>query len=1228
MNTSQFVGQVKQKTIPPEPPPTSPLKLYNMYTELNHIESSVPPITLPATLNSQPAKILLDSGSSGNFIARKFVNKYKLKTEPTKETYSVKLADGRKHPTNELVADAKLGMNEYKSKEDLIVLPLDNYDSILGMPWLEKVNPHIDWKSKTIEVAVDTLKENQKKITIKSDQEKTVQKQNNEISYNINDAHYNHDDKITNEQSSTEQPTVKNEIQQERKLLLSALKFKREVLRNKSEVYLGMLRLTEDPKQQNTHQLMVTEQTSEYIESTETKELIEEYIDLFPKDLPTGLPPRRWIEHRIDLEIGAKPVSKGVYRMSTLELDELKKQLDKLLESGFIRPSESPWGSPILFTPKKDGGFRLCIDYRALNAMTTKNTYPLPHLDDLFNQTQGSTYFSKIDLHSGYHQIRMRDSDIEKTAFRTRYGLFEFLVLPFGLTNAPATFMHLMNNTFKPLLDKSVIVFLDDILIYSKTKSDHVKHVKEVLDILRREKLYCKRSKCQFFQKKIEFLGHTLSEQGKGMQEDKVSAIMNWPTPTTADEVASFVGLCGWYQEFIDGFSRICAPLNRLKQKEVKFEWTAVEQNALEELKSAITNAPVLILPDPKLPYVVMTDASGIAIGASLNQDHGNGLQPIAFLSKKLLPAETRYPVHEQELLAVIQALKKWRHHLHGSATPITVQTDNKSIIYLLTQPNLSNRQRRWMETISEYKLKFEYKKGSTNVVADALSRRCDHNEKSTEQELTVNTIMSYLTMNSLISDLKEAYQLDAECVKILQGSCPPDYEIKNGIIYRKSKIVIPDDKTKNMKTRIIHEAHDVPTSGHLGIMKTMEKLERKFYWKNMYEEVKNYITSCYSCQRNKPVNQAPMGLLQPIPVPEGNWKIVSMDLITQLPKSRNGNDAIVVIIDKMSKMAHFIATTTNIDAPKLAQLYFDNIVRYHGIPMSIISDRDVRFTSNFWKSLWQLTGTKLKLSTAYHPESDGQTERMNRTLEDIIRSYVNYQQNNWDEKLIAAEIAYNNSKQVSTGFTPYYMNYGYEINLPISLLTPTESSNPTANEMIGNINTAMEQAKKNIKLAQERQSLYANKSRRDITFKKDELVLLSTANIRNEQRAPKLSAKYIGPFRISRVISDVAYELILPPTMKIHNVFHISKLRKFVKGEQFPNRTAIDNPPAEIIDGEDYWEVEQIVKKRERRYGNGQRIEYLVKWTGYDHYENTWEPKDNLMKSASDAIKLFEEQQ
>ena len=404
--------------------------------------------------------------------------------------------------------------------------------------------------------------------------------------------------------------------------------------------------------------------------------------------------------------------------MAPAELKELKAKFEELLSKGFIRPSTSPWGAPVLFLKKKDGSLRLCIDYRQLNRATIRNQYPLPRIDELFDQLHGSQVYSKIDLRSGYHQLRVRENDVSKTAFRTRYGHYEFLVMPFGLTNAPAAFMDLMNRVFSPYLDKFVIVFIDDILVYSGSPEEHVEHLRTVLQILRERQLYAKFSKCQFWFDKVDFLGHVISAKGISVDPQKIEAIVNWKPPTNVSEVRSFLGLAGYYRKFVDGFSKIATPLTNLLKKDQKFEWSDTCQHSFEKLRQRLTTTPVLALPSGKDGYVVYSDASRQGLGCVLMQDG----RVIAYASRQLKKHEQNYPTHDLELAAVVFALKIWRHYLYG--VPCQIFTDHKSLQYIFTQKELNLRQRRWLEFINDYDCTIEYHPGKANVVADALSQK------------------------------------------------------------------------------------------------------------------------------------------------------------------------------------------------------------------------------------------------------------------------------------------------------------------------------------------------------------------------------------------------------------------------------------------------------------------------------------------------------------------------
>ncbi|KAL4017964.1 hypothetical protein IC575_021549 [Cucumis melo] len=407
--------------------------------------------------------------------------------------------------------------------------------------------------------------------------------------------------------------------------------------------------------------------------------------------------------------------------MAPAELKELKVQLQELLDKGFIRPSVSPWGAPVLFVKKKDGSMRLCIDYRELNKVTVKNRYPLPRIDDLFDQLQGATVFSKIDLRSGYHQLRIRDGDIPKTAFRSRYGHYEFVVMSFGLTNGPAVFMDLMNRVFKDFLDSFVIVFIDDILIYSKTEAEHEEHLHQVLETLRANKLYAKFSKCEFWLRKVTFLGHVVSSEGVSVDPAKIEAVTNWPRPSTVSEIRSFLGLAGYYRRFVEDFSRIASPLTQLTRKGTPFVWSPACESSFQELKQKLVTAPVLTLPDGSRNFVIYSDASKKGLGCVLMQQG----KVVAYASRQLKIHEQNYPTHDLELAAVVFALKIWRHYLYGEK--IQIYTDHKSLKYFFTQKELNMRQRRWLELVKDYDCEILYHPGKANVVADALSRKVAH---------------------------------------------------------------------------------------------------------------------------------------------------------------------------------------------------------------------------------------------------------------------------------------------------------------------------------------------------------------------------------------------------------------------------------------------------------------------------------------------------------------------
>ena len=993
-------------------------------------------------------------------------------------------------------------------------------------------------------------------------------------------------------------------------------------------LYISRQQLANVPQDEEIFAICATADQNSYKEGSapapppEERQFIKEFKDVFPEELPNQLPPKRKIDHAIDLVPGAEPPSRPTYRLSYVEMDELKKQLAELTEKGFIRPSTSPFGAPVLFVHKKEGTLRLCVDYRALNKVTIKNRYPLPRIEELMDRIAGAKYFSKIDLYSGYHQIRIKEEDVPKTAFRTRYGHYEFLVLPFGLTNAPATFMTLMNDIFRDHLDEFVIVYLDDILIYSKTREDHAEHLRAVLTTLREHQLYAKAQKCELFRTKVEYTGHYISDQGIAVDPRKIITIKDWPAPTTVPEVRSFLGLASYYRKFVQGFSAIATPLTALLHKDKEFQWNTPEQEAFEMLKEKLTTAPVLLLPDPTKPFTVTTDASDFAIGAVLTQDHGHGEQPVAYESRKLSPAELNYPVHEKELLAIVHAIRLWRMYLEGQR--FTVVTDHASLEYIKTQANLSRRQARWLETLQANDFTVRYRPGKTNVVADALSR---------QPQLAAITILA----TRLADDqaFEEGYATDNYFAPILETLIDPasatekqhararNFELKDNRIYLKKdqRLIIP--QSQPLRSHILREHHDIDIAGHPGIDKTLDAIMRHYYWPKMGKDVRKYVLTCDLCQRNKSSNQQPAGLLQPLPTPTKRWEEVTMDFIVQLPLTRNGHDAIVVFVDRLTKRSHFVPMHTSATAPEVAKIFFCEIFKHHGLPKAIISDRDAKFTSHFWQALFHQLGTKTAMSTAFHPQTDGQTERLNRTLEEMLRIYATYKQDQWDEYLPAAEFAYNNAKQASTGFTPFELDCGQHPMTPLAMAQPKQSHVPAANDFKYHWDTMIKITKDALMEAQDRQTKYANQHRRHLAFKEGDQVLLSMKNINNpiDRNRPtrKLTPRFAGPYTISKVISETAYRLDLPNSMKIHPVFHVSLIKPYkLSPEEFGR---IVPPPAIITpEGTEEYEVEAILDKRILR----KTPQYLIKWKGYPLHDATWEPAVNLT-NAQEKVQEFE---
>ena len=1279
------------------------------------------------------------------------------------------------------------------------------------------------------------------------------------------------------------------------------------------------------------------------------QDAVRQHIKVFDP-LPNTLPPIRNQYHCIQLDDNATVPKQRSYRLTPKERLEVESQIKSLLEKGFISPSHSPYGAPVLFKDKSDGTFRMCVDYRALNKQTIKNRFPLPRMDELLDMLTKARFFSSLDLQQAYNQVQLLPEDRPKTAFTTHKGLFEYNVLCFGLANAPSTFQKLMNECLSDLLGQNVICYLDDILIFTETMEEHAVILEKVLARLENAQFYCRIHKCSFGLKRIQFLGWIIENGTKSPNPAKIEIVKDWPVPLDGNAVRKFLGLVGWFREYIQDFVILAEPLQKLIRKPVSlkkgkaifapFVWTAEHQQSFDQLKQALVTLPVLHLPDMDKEFTVVCDASAFGVGGILMQDN----KVVCFGGRALTEVERRWTTGDRELYGVVYCLQIWRHYLESNRK-FTVLTDHNPNVFFQQKAVLSGKQCRWAQVLERFNFDWKYFPGKKNP-ADPLSRspqfaallsamghlpldamQADgskylkqnpvlnlwdvkilsavqtrrqrqshrnrplsplpesaapqtthwtpegtqtgtgpdssapsdprghsspadsgippttiqnplvtnprnstahssesgldgissirpgsapppqtigqrrgrselvstdshtHNstEDSTEQVLsngpsirpvpippiyqlnprdprlarqpdhtpttfdprtlnadTQHTRLpnppgpilhphkrhrglgpagtdynterkfhplefqalekllgkftvdgcadnqgynaqchryycpnnSFLTadvsgeqvwMNPPFERIEEflAHYLSCKarnpsttsgCIilpvwgaawneavrgmklvhtypvgsqiffdafgQLMPGTpwairvyydaanqgdylpdlfptAPPvdsqdtltpskpsvldaveaekavlegystdpyfaqsknllDLEWLNGFYWYKKAMVIPD--VYWLKQALLHEVHEANYAGHPGGKRTLDLLRRQFWWPNVSKDVLSYVASCPQCQANKSRTQKMNGLLMPLSIPRRPWDSISMDLITRLPVTARGFDAILVVVDRLTKMTHFIPCKTKSSAEHIAHLLWNNVFKYHGLPLTIVSDRDPRWTGKFFTALMSWMGTRQSLSTAFHPQSDGQTERMNRVLEETLRHYVDPTQSDWDTLLSAAEFAINNATSESTKNTPFFLNLGFHPRTPIADVLPSFAP---VSSFVKNQTFAIEHARQCLELAQQRQQTAANSHRRDISFTVGDEVMLDAKNLTLKgPGAKKLFSKYMGPFQIIETINPVAYKLLIPESLGIHPVFHVSLLKPYVTRRDPYGTTCHSNSP------------------------------------------------------------------
>ncbi|GKB28792.1 putative reverse transcriptase domain-containing protein [Tanacetum coccineum] len=709
--------------------------------------------------------------------------------------------------------------------------------------------------------------------------------------------------------------------------------------------------------------------------------------------------------------------------------------------------------------------------------------------------------------------------------------------------------MDLMNRVCKPYLDKFVIVFIDDILIYSKNKQEHEEHLKLILELLKKEELYAKFSKCEFWIPKVQFLGHVIDSEGIHVDPAKIESIKDWASPKSPTEIHQFLGLAGYYRRFIEGFSKIAKPMTKLTQKKVKFEWGDKQEAAFQLLKQKLCSAPILALPKGSEDFIAYCDASKKGLGVVLMQRE----KVIAYASRQLKIHEKNYTTHDLELGAVVFALKIWRHYLYG--TKCTVFTDHKSLQHILNQKELNMRQRRWLELLSDYDCEIRYHPGKANVVADALSR------KERDQPLRVRALVMTIGLDlpkQILNAQTEARKLENIKNEDVGGMLLENAKDPKKV--RKEKLEPRADGTLcfngrswlpcygDLRTVIMHESHKSKYSIHPGSDKMYQDMKKLYWWPNMKADIATYVSKCLTCAKVKAEHQRPSGLLVQPKIPEWKWDNITMDFVTKLPKSSQGYDTIWVIVDRLTKSAIFVPMRETDPMDKLARMYLKEVVTRHGIPVSIICDRDPRFASNFWRSLQNALGTNLDMSTAYHPQTDGQSERTIQTLEDMLRACAIDFGKGWVNHLPLVEFSYNNSYHASIKAAPFEALYGRKCRSPVCW-TEVGEAQILGPELIQETTEKIVQIKQRMQAARDRQKSYADLKRKPMEFQVGDKVMLKVSPWKGVVRfgkRGKLNPRYVGPFKVLEKVGEVAYKLELPEELsRVHNTFHVSNLKK-----------------------------------------------------------------------------------
>ncbi|KAL2035927.1 hypothetical protein VTO58DRAFT_101845 [Aureobasidium pullulans] len=1080
--------------------------------------------TIGPTNNVRKVQFTLDTAASSVYIsaskARSFWKSSIIRIPPK----TIVLPNGNTLVSTEGI-QLPYSIGNWHNTLEARLVDFEGYDVILGLSWFIRHNPSINWQIGSVTLLNEDSLEPQ------------ILKSHSKI-FNL---------KETGEQdvlaafAELATPPFATKAKARRRLQETAL------------LYLIALKMTDLSPPEEEQQLM----------DPLFNQALKGFPSVFREELPKGLPKNRGVIHIIETG-DAKPINTQAYQLNPQQLQEQQKQIEMLLQHGLIRESSSPWGSPVLFVPKPDNKWRMCVDFRALNLVTKKNGYPLPRVQDCLDAFAKAVWFTKLDLVSGFWQLLMDPGSVAKTAFNTIYGKYEFLVMPFGLCNAPATFQTLMNRVLRPFLWKTCVVYLDDILIFSKSKREHAQHLQQVFAVLQQEKLFTSEKKCVIGVQKVEFCGHLITPDQTRPLQDKLNIIRTWPTPSNAQQVRQFLGLASYYRRYIQGFAKLAAPLSDLLKEEDAdlrakkrrpISWNAQCTVSFKTLKEALATGPVLVAPDKDKPYTVETDASEWAIGSVLYQEgQDNKLHPVAFGGRKLRNAELNYPVHEKEGPAIKEALRQWEHYIQNGFTTV-ILTDHESLKYLQTMKTPSKRVARWFEEFSEFDIDIRYRKGSEAIVPDALSRRPDF------MGTIPANVAERINAMRFKSDEDEAFvegMITFKQTKVL----PNDPHLQQLLQQKSNDFLVSDeDGIPVLKYRVANDKGLAPYLepalradflehmhnhyGHFGAPGLLGHVESRAWWPSMQRDIRYFGKHCPVCQitqkKSSKENETAFHQVNVELQPFERW---ALDVVGPLPPSLSGKQYVITAIDYATNWP-IARAVESADDETTAEFVYEEIYCAYGAPREILSDNGANFVSRVVQHLCNKLRSLHRLSTPYHPRANGKNENLNGILGGLLtKMCVGNEMSLWESFLPEAIFHCRSRIHSGTGFSPFYLVYGQHPRivedenqarpLDISVADP-EKRQAVVKHARHLANEKLLQKAIQAKLVNS-QKLEEHKGP---AFKENEWVLLQNP------KPTKLVPKWTGPYQILKAHWLGTYALKTPEGRVLRHLMHGNRLTK-----------------------------------------------------------------------------------